>query len=328
MVAGRAMNDTAELILVDGPGAGQRVRFNSDWASSYILTSWPDLGRMVRDFSSIDTMTFDVPDRTVYRVRRVYDRDMQPLHVGWSSGRPHPDPEKVEYWVRFEPPIQVIAGTDDWPVGCDFGISENRISATIQGTCQCGWKTEEVPRRRMREMVELVRAHQKIGTFLMHGRNVDALGLDVGLLGRYSIGEATRYEALLSRAATIGMSRERAQAIFDEAQLVAYGFDDAIGCLQHRVRLFEMYGYEPLSVGDVLPWRDIRAQQIDPEVILNRPRWMPDPLGRQFAEMGRDRQRTLVEAAIELTAQLDDVGGWPLERAMAAVMPQAEESRR
>jgi len=45
--------------------------------------------------------------------------------------------------------------------------------------------------------------------------------------------------------------------------------------------------------------------------------------------MRRDRQRVLVQAAIELTAQLgSDAEGWPLERAVAAVMPCKEDSRQ
>lgn len=314
-----------ELILVDGPGAGQRVPIDRNWAGSYVYTSWPDADRLIQDYDALGNTTFVGPTHTVYRVGRAYNLDRQAVHVGWCSGEPQPGPEQLEYWIRFEPPVKVIAGADAWPSGCDYAIREGCINATVQGACQCGWTTEVVPKRRAREVVELMGAHQKVGLALTFGRNVGKFGMDVALLGTHSISQVTRYEAVLNRAATVGMPRERARAIFCDAE--TYSFDDAIERLLHRERLFEMYGYLPITVRDVLAWHDIEAQQIDPEMILNKPRWMPDPLGRQFAEMRRDRQRTLVEAAIELAVQLGgDAEGWPLERAVAAVMPCKESA--
>lgn len=316
-----------ELILVDGPGAGKRVRIDRDWAFSYVFTPWPDADRLIQDYDALGNTTFVGPTHTVYRVGRVYNQDRQVVSVGWCSGEPRPDPEQVEYWTRFEPPVKVIAGADTRPSGCDFAIRE--VDATVQGTCRCGWATEAVPKRRIRDVSELVTAHRRVGMALVFGKDAGRVGLDNGLLKTHPIGEITRFEALLNRAATAGMSRERAQEIFRNAELAAYSFDEAIERLEHRVRLFTMYGYMPLTVRDVFawPWRGVEAQQIDPEMILNKPRWMPDPLGQQFAEMRRDRQRILVEAAIELTAQLGgDAEGWPLERAVAAVMPCKEDA--
>ena len=316
-----------ELILVDGPGAGKRVRIDQNWAFSYVFTSWPDADRLMQDYDALGNTTFVGPTHTVYRVGRVYNPTRQVVSVGWCSGEPRPDPEQVEYWIRFEPPVKVIAGADTWPSDCDFATRVREVDATVQGVCRCGWMTETVAQRRAREVAELVNAHYRVGAALMFGQGAGLSGLDFGLLGTHSIGEATRFEALLNRAATVGMSRERAREIFRNAELAAYSFDEAVERLEHRVRLFAMYGYMPLTARDVLawPWRDIEAQQIDPEMVLNRPRWMPDPLGQQFAEMGRDRRRILVEAAIELTAQLGgDAEGWPLERAVAAVMPYKE----
>lgn len=318
-----------ELILVDGPGAGKRVRIDRDWMSSYIYTSWPDANRLMQSYDPLGNTTFAGPAHTVYRVGRVYNQDRQVVHVGWCSGEPRPDPEQVEYWIRFEPPVKVIAGADTWPSDCDLATRVREVDATVQGACRCGWTTEAVPQRRAREVAELMNAHYRVGAALAFGGDAGAFGIEAGLLGTHSISEVTRFEALLNRAVTVGMSRERAQEIFHNAELAACGFDDAIERLEHRVHLFTMYGYMPVTVRDVLawPWRDIEAQQLDPEMILNRPRWMPDPLGQQFAEMSRDRQRTLVEAAIELTAQLGgDAEGWPLERAVAAVMPCKEDS--
>jgi len=275
-------------------------------------------------------MTLVGPIHTVYRIGQVYGLDRQIVRVGWCSSEPRPDREQLEYWIRFELPIKVIAGADAWPAGCDFGIGEDQVGAMIQGACRCGWKTETVPRRRRRELMELVGAHHRVGmalAFRASGRDASRFGMDAALLGTHSIAESTRYEAVLNRATALGMSSKRTRAIFDEAQLAACSFEDAVERLQHRVRLFEMYGYEPLTVRDVLAQRDISVQRLDPEMILNRPRWMPDPLGQQFAEMRRDRQRILVEAALELTAQLGgDVEGWPLERAVAAVMPCKESA--
>jgi hypothetical protein len=322
------VSDPADgLILIDGPGAGRRVRIDRNWACSYVFTSWPDADRFLLDYDALGNTTFAGPTHTVYRVGHVYNQDRQVVSVGWCSGEPRPDPEQVEYWIRFESPVKVIAAANAWPSGCDFVTRE--VDATVQGACRCGWKTEAAPKRRAREVAELVNAHYRVGAALAFGKDDGLSGLDFGLLRTHSIGEATRFEALLNRAATVGMSRERAREIFHNAELAAYGFDDAIERLEHRVRLFTMYGYMPVAARDVLawPWRDIEAQQIDPEMILNKPRWMPDPLGQQFAEMRRDRQRTLVQAAIELIAQLGgDVEGWPLERAVAAVMPCKEDA--
>jgi hypothetical protein len=318
---------TDELILVDGPGAGKRVRIDRDWACSYVHTSWPDADRLMQSYDPLGNTTFVGPTQTVYRIGHAYNLDRQVIGVGWCSGESQPDPEQLEYWIRFEPQVKVIAGADAWPSDCDLALQTHNVDATIQGVCRCSWKTEAVPKRRARDVTELAHAHRRVGLALTFGKDAGLLGLDCALLGTYSIGEATRFEALMSRAATLGMSRDRAREIFHDAELTAYGFDEAIERLRHRVRLFEMYGYLPVTARDVLAWRDIEVRQIDPEMILNKPRWMPDPLGRQFAEMRRGRQRILVQAAIEVTVQLGgDAEGWPLERAVAAVMPCKESA--
>jgi hypothetical protein len=221
----------------------------------------------------------------------------------------------LEYWLRYEPSIKVVAGADVYPFGCDFAIREDQAIATVQGVCRCGWETEAVPRRRMRELMELVHAHRKVSMAVGFGR-------DAGALEFRSIGQATRYEACLIRAEAVGISQIRASEIFREAEAAVYSFDEAIEYVEDRIRRFAMYGYMPLAVRDVLTRREVDTHQADPEAILNRPRWMPDPLGRQFAEMSRDRQRSLVTAALTVTDELGgDAAGWPLERALAAVMP-------
>jgi hypothetical protein len=321
------MTEQVELLLVDGPGAGQRVRHHSDWAT-YIHVTYPDWP--VLSFDAADTMTFAGPIHTPYRIGHAYGLDRQIIRVGWSSGKPEPDREEVEYWIRYEPPVKVIAGADAYPFGCDFGVEEDQVGATIQGVCQCGWKTQAVPRRRTRELMELVGAHEMVGmalTFRASGIDVSAAELNPALLGTHSLGQATRYEAASSRATAVGMSREQAHRIFRNAETVSYSFDDAIERLEHRIRLFTMYGYLPLAVRDVLTRREIDTRRIDPDTLLNRPRWMPNPLGRQFAEASHNRQRSLVAAALAVADDLGgDAAGWPLERALAAVMPCREDA--
>lgn len=312
------MTDPAELLLVDGPGAGKRVSIDLVYASSYVFASWPDAERLIQSFDPAATMTFAGPTHTVYRIGHAYNLNREVIRVGWCSGEPKPDPEQLEYWIRFEPPIKIVAGADAWPAGCDFGMRTDKAGTTVQSACRCGWETETVPQRRTRELTELLSAHAKIGAALGYERNP-------GLLASRSISEATRYEACLIRARAVGMSREQAQMVYDNEQAIAYSVIDAIERLEHRVRLFTMYGYLPLTLGDVLPWHEVATQAIDSTTVLNSPRWMPRPLGQQFAEMSRSRQRTLVESAVELTAQLGgDAEGWPLKRALAAVMPHLE----
>lgn len=315
------MTDWVELLLVDGPGAGKRIQRHSDF-TTYMHVSYPDLALPTLSFGSPEpTMTFAGPTHTPYRVGHAYGLDRQIVRVGWSSGKPEPDPEELEYWLRYEPSIKVVAGADAYPFGCDFGIRKNQVAATVQGACRCGWETEAVPPRRMGELMELVAAHRKISTATGFGR-------DAGALEFRSISQATRYEACLIRAEAVGISQIRASEIFRKAEAAVYSFDEAIEYVEDRIRRFAMYGYMPLAVRDVLTRREVDTHQADPEAILNRPRWMPDPLGRQFAEMSRDRQRSLVTAALAVTDELGgDAAGWPLERALAAVMPFQEDAR-
>lgn len=314
------MIDTTELLLVDGPGAGQRVRHHSDWAT-YMHVSYPDMGLPVLNFDAFETTTFAGPTYTPYRIGHAYGLDRQIVRVGWCSGEPEPDREELEYWLRYEPPVKVISDAGARPGQCDFATRTDAANTTIQGVCRCGWETEAVPRRRTREVLEWVDAHAKVSRALI--ARMDSIACDTR-----SIREATRYQACLSRAEAVGMSRKRAEAVFRDEEFRSYGFDEAIDRLEGQLRRMAMYGYLPLTARDVLTQRQIEAHKINPEAILNRPRWMPAPLGQQFAEMSRDRQRSLVTAALAVTAELGgDAQGWPLERAMAAVMPFQEDAR-
>ncbi|NUQ98303.1 MAG: hypothetical protein HOY79_17725 [Streptomyces sp.] len=314
------MIDQEELLLVDGPGAGKRVRADPNWSSSYVYTAWPSFSGLTMDFSAIPSTTFTGPTHTYYRTGFARNLDGRVIRVGWSSGKPEPDPEKLEFWLRYEPSVKVVADAGSRLGRCDFGTRMGQLSTTIQGVCACGWETETVPRRRTREVLELVDAHRKVSTSLI-------MGMGIGTLGTHVVREAIRYEALLIRAEAVGMSRSQAEAVFRDEEFRSYGFDEAIEHLEHRIHQFAMYGYMPLALRDVLTQREIETQVADSTTVLNSPRWMDRPLGQQFAEMGRERQRTLVRAAIEVTEQLGgDAEGWPLERAMAAVMPCKEDA--
>lgn len=310
---------TADLLLIDGPGAGKRVRAEPGWAATYLYATYPDISRMLQDFNTPMPPTFAGPTYTAYNIAYTRDLDGQFVRIGWSSNKPEPDPEELECWIRYEPSVKVIAdgmfSSTGLSAGCSFATLVDQANATIQGACTCGWKTEAVPRRRTREVTELVDAHRRISTSVAMGMGINARAMR----------EAIRYEALLVRAEAVGMSRSRAEEIFRGEEFSSYSFDEAAEHLEHWVHRFTMYGYMPLTARDVLTRREIDAYQIDPGMILNRPRWMPAPLGQQFAEMTSGRQRTIVEAAIEVTKQLGGAAeSWPLERALAAVMPHLE----
>jgi hypothetical protein len=143
-----------------------------------------------------------------------------------------------------------------------------------------------------------------------------------GGVGREAIAMASRYDEFIVRARTLGMTTEQATAIFKTEIGVCDGFDAAMRRCDERWNQFAEYGYLPMVLSDLLTWDEIKDLPFGSGTPLNDWRWMQRPLGRQFAEMGHDRQRVLVEAAIELTTQLGgEKEGWSLERAIAAVMP-------
>lgn len=143
-----------------------------------------------------------------------------------------------------------------------------------------------------------------------------------GGVGREAISMALRYDEFVIRARTLGMTTEQATAIFKTEISKGSGFDAAMRRCDERWNQFAEYGYLPMVLADVLTLEEIKELPFSSGTPLNDWRWMQRPLGRQFAEMSHDRQRVLVEAAIELTAQLGgEKEGWSLERAMAAVMP-------
>lgn len=150
-------------------------------------------------------------------------------------------------------------------------------------------------------------------------------GLGAGPLSASALADATRYESFLVKAQAAGIPLERASAIVRGEAAAGFSFSEAMRHAEARLHLTYEYGYLPMILRDVLDPDELTTVPFSSETILNDWRWMPRPLGRQFAEMAANRQRSIVEAAIELTAQL---GGpseeWPLERAVAAVMPYSE----
>lgn len=151
--------------------------------------------------------------------------------------------------------------------------------------------------------------------------------LSRGFFGGATVAQTARYETFLTRAHALGLPHGQARTIFRDEAETGCGFHAAITRAEHRLSQFYEYGYLPLILRDVLTRDEINALPFSSEMILNSWRWMPRPLGQQFAEMNHGRRRTVVEAAVELTAQLGgDAEGWPLERAMAVVMPDTEDA--
>lgn len=127
------------------------------------------------------------------------------------------------------------------------------------------------------------------------------------------------YEDFLRRARSLGLSLLQAQTVFRSGNLLA-GVGDLTARPEDRLEHFAKHGYLTVLLGEVLTLEELKKQTFSYGTVLNSR--MDRRYGKHFAEMGRDRQRALVEAAIEVTAQ---IGGadeeWPLERAMAVVMP-------
>lgn len=121
---------------------------------------------------------------------------------------------------------------------------------------------------------------------------------------------AARYREFTVRALSMGLTMEQAKAILNSEP-------DPEACLER----YACYGYLPVRLGEVLTQEELAGQVFAGGTVLNGD-WMDRRYAKAFAEMSRDRQRGLVKAGIELALQTE----WPLERAMAAVMPYLEEA--
>lgn len=134
---------------------------------------------------------------------------------------------------------------------------------------------------------------------------------------------AERYQDFTVRALSMGLTLDQAKTILESEGLVT-SVTGRRGSAEERLEHYACYGYLEVPLCEVLTQDEMITQPFSYMTTLNG-RWMDRRYAKHFAEMARDRQRALVKAAIELTAQLGGAEqGWPLERAMAAVMPHVE----
>lgn len=154
------MTEWVELLLVDGPAAGQRVREHPG-VGTYTYRYYEHGPVTIETFVLDPDASRQEPSFANYRIGFARDLDRRIIRVGWCSGEPQPEPEQLAYWIRQEAPVKVIAGADAWTFFCDFAIRQDHANTTIQGACQCGWETETVPRRRAKEVLALVDAHME-----------------------------------------------------------------------------------------------------------------------------------------------------------------------
>lgn len=132
------------------------------------------------------------------------------------------------------------------------------------------------------------------------------------------------YEAFMRKARAIGLSLKQAETVFRSNAFLA-GVGNPAANLEERLDHFAKHAYLTVLLGEVLTLEELKARSFSYGTVLNGQQWMDRRYGKHFAELGRDKQRALVESAIEVTAQLGGAEeGWPLERAMAAVMPSLE----
>lgn len=135
-----------------------------------------------------------------------------------------------------------------------------------------------------------------------------------------------RRDELFAYANASGFPPSQVEVVF-EAETQRARQTGAAAFLYIRGRLDQMIwkGYTAVLLRKVLTDAELASQPFSSETILNDLRWMSYRLVLHVATMSRDQQRGLALAAIELTEQLGgDAEGWPLERAMAAVMPHVE----
>jgi hypothetical protein len=127
------------------------------------------------------------------------------------------------------------------------------------------------------------------------------------------------YEKFMHKARSAGLSLRQAETVFRSGNFLA-GIGDLTARPEDRLEHFAKHGYLTVLLGEVLTLEELTKQSFGYGTVLNDQ--MDRRYGKHFAEMDRDRQRVLVESAIEVTAQLGGAeDGWPLERAMVVVMP-------
>lgn len=151
-----------------------------------------------------------------------------------------------------------------------------------------------------------------------------------GTLGRQIVDEAVRYEQFILQARAFGLTNEEAKSVIDCEGLhdaARFTVGDVVTRAELRLQSFAETGYLPVTLSTVLTRDELREQVFSAGTILNDLHWMELSYAKHFRRMSRSRQRTIVLAAIELTAQVGGTPeGWPLERAMAVVMPFQEHA--
>jgi hypothetical protein len=153
-----------------------------------------------------------------------------------------------------------------------------------------------------------------------------AMSLSMGGIGRSVVEQAERHERLLALTHSFGLTAEQATTLIESDRRLV-GRNDPAALLMARLGHLAEHGYLTILLGEVLTEGELIRQTFSYGTILNGRRWMERIYGKRFAELDRDRQRALVKAAIELTLQTGGAEqGWPLERAMAAVMPYLKEA--
>lgn len=136
-----------------------------------------------------------------------------------------------------------------------------------------------------------------------------------------AVQQGARYEGFFERARALGLSTDQARWIA-ERERNSSDFSDLLWRLDERLRLVAENGWLVVTLDDVLTPDELIAQSFSARTPLNGRQWMQRTYGEHFAELKRDKQRGLTKAGIELALQTE----WPLERAMAAVMPYVEGS--
>ena len=137
-----------------------------------------------------------------------------------------------------------------------------------------------------------------------------------------------RREELFAYAEASGFPPSQVEVILKaETQRAREIGEDVFLYIRGRLNQMIWKGYTAVLLRKVLTDAELASQPFSVETILNDLRWMSHRLVLHVATMSRDQQRGLALAAIELTEQLGgEAEGWPLERAMAAVMPYREEA--
>lgn len=135
-----------------------------------------------------------------------------------------------------------------------------------------------------------------------------------------------RREEFFAQADALGFPRSQAEVVLKvQIRRASENGSDGLRGARRRIDQMVQKGYTAVLLRKVLADDELTGQPFSAETILNDLRWMRHRLVMHVATMSRVQQRGLALAAIELAEQLGgEAEGWPLERAMAAVMPYVE----